>query len=206
MINSDHEPVGGFLRERSPHYGGDNGMRQARPARLNTVIEQLSSEDYFIYDPDTGQQEFEPDSAQWFAWLAERPSFHFTSKHGHFSARREKKHRGGVYWYAYLRAYNHRYKRYLGTAAMLTLAKLEQTARVLHEEALGAIADNEVLNTPSLKPTPEGLTIGSLLFRWHDEVLMVKTPTGSHFLNKTQAAELLGYLYDRRGAMLKKFR
>src|SRR6266566_4825398 len=95
---------------------------------------------------------------------------------------------------------------FLSTATMLTLAKLEQTARVLHEEALGAIPDNEVLNTPSLKPTLEGLTIGSLLFRWHDEVLMVKTPTESHFLNKTQAAELLGYLYDQRGAMLKKIR
>src|SRR6266702_4918355 len=151
-------------------------MRQARPARLNTVIEQLSSEDYFIYDPDTGQQEFEPDSAQWFAWLAERPSFHFTSKHGHFSARREKKQRGDIYWYAYLRAYHHRYKRYLGTTATLTLAKLEQTARALHEEALGAIPDKEVLNTSASQQVPEELTLGPLTFRWHEEVLRIKTP------------------------------
>ena len=148
-------------------------MRQARAARLNTVIEQLSSEDYFIYDPDTGQQEFEPDSAQWFAWLAERHSFHFTSKHGHFSARREKKPRGGVYWYASLRAYNHRYKRYLGTAAMLTLAKLEQTARVLHEEALGTMGEDKDLNTRHPKSAPDGLTVGPLTVLWHDEVLRV---------------------------------
>ncbi len=175
-------------------------------ARLNTVIEQLSDGDYFIYDPDTGQQGFDPNSPDWYTWLTKRSSFHFTSKHGHFSARQEKKQRGDGYWYAYLRAYNHRYKRYLGTTETLTVAKLEQTASALHEETLGAMPEDEALNTRSPKPVPEGLIVGSLTFRWHHEVLFVKTPTESHYLNRTQTAELLGYLYDQRGTMLKKSR
>ncbi len=179
-------------------------MAQPRPARLITVIEQFSSGRYFIYDPEGGQQDFAPDSPAWFTWLAGHASFHFTSKHGHFSARQEKKQRGTGYWYAYRRAYRHRYKRYLGTTETLTVAKLEQIARALHEEALGAIAGNEVLNTPPPKPAPEGLILGSLMFRWYDELLMIKTPTDSHYLSKTQTAELLGYLYDQRRALLKK--
>ena len=122
------------------------------------------------------------------------------------SARQEKKQRGDGYWYAYLRAYNHRYKRYLGTTETLTVAKLEQTASELYEEALGAIPEDEALNTHPAKPAPEGLTVGSFTFRWHDDVLLVQIPAESHYLNKTQAAELLGYLYDRRAAILKKNR
>lgn len=179
-------------------------MVQPRPVRLNTVIEQFSSGRYFIYDLEGGKRDFAPDSPDWFAWLAGHASFHFTSKYGHFSARQEKKQRGGGYWYAYRRAYRHRYKRYLGATETLTVAKLEQTARELHEEALGAIPDNEVLKTSSPKSVPEGLTLGPLTFRWHEEVLRIKTPTESHYLSKTQAAELLSYLYDQRRALLKK--
>ncbi len=181
-------------------------MGQSRSARLNTVIEQFSSGDYFIYDPDGGQQDFAPDSPDWFAWLDGHTSFHFTSKHGHFSARQEKKQRGAGYWYAYRRVYRHRYKRYLGTTETLTVAKLEQTARVLHEEALGAIPDKEVLNTSASQLVPEELTLGPLTFRWHEEVLRIKTPTESHYLGKTQAAALLDYLYDQRRTILKKSR
>lgn len=66
--------------------------------RLNTVIEHLSSgEDYFIYDPDGGQQNFSPDSPDWFTWLARRTSFHFTGKHGHLTVGQEKKQRGETY-------------------------------------------------------------------------------------------------------------
>ncbi len=141
-------------------------MGQSRSARLNTVIEQFSSGDYFIYDPDGGQQDFAPDR----------------------------------------RVYRHRYKRYLGTTETLTVAKLEQTARVLHEEALGAIPDKEVLNTSASQLVPEELTLGPLTFRWHEEVLRIKTPTESHYLGKTQAAALLDYLYDQRRTILKKSR
>jgi hypothetical protein len=176
-------------------------------ARLNTVIERTAGGNYFIYDAGKGQQTFAPDSAEWFSWLAGHSSFHFTGKSGHFTARQEKKQRGDTYWYAYLKAHNRRHKRYLGSTEKLTLAKLEETACVLHEMALGAIGENEALNVHTRKPEPsvlQGLTVGPLTFLWHDDLLAVKTPTEHHYLNKTQAAELLGYLYDRRGSLQTK--
>ncbi len=147
-----------------------------------------------------------PDSPEWFAWLARLPSFHFTGKSGQFSARQERKQRGATYWYAYLKARNHRLKRYLGTTETLTLARLEETACLLHEEVLGTIDEDKTLNTRPQKPAPDGLKIGPLTVLWHDEVLQVSTPMERYVLNRRQAAELLGYLYDQRSSLLKPYR
>jgi len=187
-------------------------VAQTREARLNTVIERSSvGEGYFIYDPDNGKQEFEPDTPDWFYWLAGRTSFHFKGRHGHFTARQEEKKKRDEqtslsYWYAYRKAYGRQHKRYLGSTDTLTLAKLEEAADSLHTAALGSLPDNQVLNghVQRNQPAPQGLTLGPLTFLWHDELLKVKTPTGTEYLTRIQAAELLGYLYDQREAILNK--
>ena len=187
-------------------------MTSAREARLNTVIELLENgKDYFIYDPDSGKQECEPGSPDWFRWLAERTSFHFKGKHGHFTARQEEKKKRDEqttlsYWYAYRKAYGRQHKRYLGATDTLTLAKLEEVATELHTAALGSLPDDQILGArvQRAQPTPQGLTLGPCTFLWHEELLKVKTPTGTEYLTRTQAAELLGYLYDQREAILKK--
>lgn len=187
-------------------------MTQVREARLNTVIERQSfGEHYFIYDTDTGQQIFEPDSPGWFTWLAGHKSFHFKGKHGHFTARQEEKKKRDEqtslsYWYAYRKAYGQQHKRYLGSTDALTLAKLEEVADELHTAVLGSLPDDQVLNARVQRnpPPPHGLTLGSCTFLWHEEVLKVQTPTGTEYFNRTQAAELLGYLYDQRKAILNK--
>jgi|SRR5450755_525897 hypothetical protein len=188
-------------------------MTQVREARLNTVIEHSSvGEGYFIYDPDNGKLEFEPDTPDWFTWLAGRASFHFKGKHGHFTARQEEKkkrdeeHPSLWYWYAYRKAYGRQHKRYLGSTDALTLAKLEEVATELQTAALGSLPDDQVLNARVQRgqPAPHGLMLGSCTFLWQDEVLKVKTPTGTEYFSRTQAAELLGYLYDQRDALLQK--
>jgi hypothetical protein len=68
-------------------------MTHAREVRLDTVVERTDGGNYFIYDSDTGRQEFEPDSAEWFTWLVEHPSFHFKGKLGHCTVRCEQKHK-----------------------------------------------------------------------------------------------------------------
>lgn len=178
-----------------------------RTARLNTVIERTSGGNYFIYDPDGGQQTFAPDSAEWFTWLAGRSSFHFAGRNGHFTARQERKQRGDTYWYAYLKAHHQRHKRYLGTTETLTLAKLEETAHVLHELVLGAFIEDEGLNTQDEAQTPDpppALSVGSLTFQWQDDLLAVITPTERYYLSKRDATELLAYLYDRRRALSQR--
>jgi hypothetical protein len=173
-------------------------------ARLNTVIERTSEEHYFIYDALEGQQRFAPDSAEWFAWLAKQPSFHFQGKSGHFTALQEHKgHRS--YWYAYLKAHKRRHKQYLGITNTLILAKLERVASILHEAALGdLVVDESPTARFSSKPAPADFTVSTLTFRWHDGLLLVKTPMEQHYLNRHQIAELLDYLYTQRVIALKQ--
>jgi hypothetical protein len=173
--------------------------------RLDNLIEHLAGTEhrYLLFEGGKGAQRFTPDSPEWFAWLAQLNSFHFQGKGGHFTARQERKQRGETYWYAYRKAHKIRLKRYLGTTAKLTLAHLEQAACALHEAALGALPENEVLNARSKTPPPEGVRIGPLMVSWYDGVLSIKTPTECHILNRTQTAELLSYLYDQRGTLLK---
>ena len=68
------------------------------------------------------------------AWLAERSSFAFHGQEGSCIARLEAVQRGGRYWYAYQRTGQKLSKKYLGKTSDLTLARLEQVARVLHEK------------------------------------------------------------------------
>jgi len=178
--------------------------------RLYNLIEHVAGTEsrYLFMDVLEGttqaRSQLAPDSPEWFAWLSRLDSFHFQGKYGHFTARQERKKRGNTYWYAYLKARRHRLKRYLGTTGKLTLAYLEQTASRLNEDALGTILKGESLNARPPKVTPKGLRAGTLMVLWHEHVLTVTTPTESHTLNRTEAAGLLSYLYDRRSSLLKQ--
>jgi hypothetical protein len=178
--------------------------------RLYNLIEHVAGTEnrYLFMDALEGTMQarthLAPDSPEWFAWLSRLGSFHFQGKHGHFTARHERKQRGDTYWYAYLKARRHRLKRYLGTTSKLTLAYLEQTASRLNEDALGTILQGEPLNARPPKVTPKGLRVGPLMVLWHQDVLSVTTPTESHTLNRTEAADLLSYLYDRRRSLITR--
>jgi hypothetical protein len=180
--------------------------------RLYNLIEHLAGTEnrYLLMDVLEGaaqsRMQLEPDSPEWFAWLARLGSFHFQGKLGHFTARQERKQRGDAYWYAYRKAHQLRFKRYLGATEKLTLAHLEQTACALQEAALSAIPEVEALNTRSRKPLPDGLRVGPLTVLWHEGVLSVRTPTEQHILSGREAAELLSYLYEQRGSLLKQRR
>ncbi len=182
-------------------------MTQAREARLNTVIEYSDGDSYFLYDPDGGHRTFALDSPEWFAWLRTLGSFHFKGKLGHFTGRSERKKHGDTYWYAYRKANRKLYKRYLGTTEKLTQACLEETALALHEEALHNLPEDQLRNAHLKQKhsvTSRGLTIGPLTFEWRDDLLSVKTSGECHYLNRTQTMELLSYLYDQRGTLLRK--
>jgi LuxR family maltose regulon positive regulatory protein len=69
-----------------------------------------------------------PDSARWFELLQQSPSFHFHGQHGRFTARKEKRARGGVYWIAYRHMQGKLRKKYIGPTASVTIARLEEIA------------------------------------------------------------------------------
>jgi hypothetical protein len=177
--------------------------------RLYNLIEHVAGTEnrYLLMEEIEGHAQSRahlvPDSPDWFVWLAGLSSFHFAGKSGHFTARQERKERGDRYWYAYRKAHGQRLKRYLGTTSTLTLTKLEETASALYELALGSIPEDEALNRHSPKPASDGLKVGPLKVLWESGVLSVATPTGRYSLSRTDAAELLNYLYDQRGSLLK---
>jgi hypothetical protein len=85
------------------------------------------------------------DSCEWFAWVADEHhhSFHFTHPHGDFTARKERKQRGHWYWVAYRQVNKKLYKRYLGTSACLTGARLCAVAEMLAQTIADADHDSQ---------------------------------------------------------------
>jgi LuxR family maltose regulon positive regulatory protein len=79
----------------------------------------------------------------WFAWLDEVSSFAFKGQRGSFTARKETKQRGVVYWYAYRKTKGKLAKKYLGKTADLTLARLEDVAGVLHADRAPGTSAND---------------------------------------------------------------
>jgi LuxR family maltose regulon positive regulatory protein len=81
-------------------------------------------------------------SPAWFAWLADDSarSFSFRSPAGDFTARKERRQRGGAYWVAYRTAAGRQYKKYLGTVADLTPERLADAAAALAERIAEAAA------------------------------------------------------------------
>ena len=93
------------------------------------------SEEQCLYELYTRGQlklRFRPvEEAAWLVWLGEVTSFAFHGKGGALNIYREKRTRGGTYWYAYHTKEGRTRKRYLGQTESLELARLEETARSL---------------------------------------------------------------------------
>ena len=70
----------------------------------------------------------------WFTWLAQGTSFAFEGRTPADCCllRQETKQRGDGYWYAYQRSGKKLRKKYVGKAAAVTLARLEEVARFLN--------------------------------------------------------------------------
>jgi LuxR family transcriptional regulator, maltose regulon positive regulatory protein len=79
-------------------------------------------------------------SAAWFAWLRNDASrsFSFQSPLGTFTARKEHRQRGGVYWVAYRTAAGRQHKSYLGKPDDLTPERLAQVAGTLTQRIAAA--------------------------------------------------------------------
>src|SRR5918912_3248872 len=85
-------------------------------------------------------------SPDWWAWLAQDNvrSFAFRSPACNYTARKERRNRGGAYWVAYRMAAGRLYKAYLGKGDELTSTRLAEAAaalsRLAHDTARPARA------------------------------------------------------------------
>src|SRR6476661_370448 len=83
---------------------------------------------------------------QWLAWLEQARLFTFRCTAGTFTARHERRARGGAYWRAYRTIGGHQRRAYLGRSADLTPARLWAVATQL--------AADIAMQPPQDAPTP----------------------------------------------------
>ncbi len=95
-----------------------------------TLTWSSSNQAYELYE---GQEDdvlaLVPGTPAWSVWVSQISSFAFHGQNGSYTARKERKQRGGGYWYAYARVEGKLSKRYLGRDTDLTLTRLEQVAK-----------------------------------------------------------------------------
>jgi hypothetical protein len=107
--------------------------QEAMTSRLLHEISFIHAETYLFWG-EAGKLDISPNTREYYQWLTEIPSFHFKGKDGHFTARREQKKEGEAYWYAYRKAGNRQFKKYLGRTNRLSTIRLEYIATQIQEE------------------------------------------------------------------------
>jgi len=104
--------------------------------RLLTQIPHTADGRYLLIDQTGASSSLISDPSEWKALLENVPSFHFSGKNGHFTARKEKVHQKRDYWYAYRKHHNKQSKQCIGTTAKLSPDSLEQVAAALQTKIL----------------------------------------------------------------------
>jgi hypothetical protein len=113
-----------------------NPAEERARSRMPPLIEYSGEASYVIVSSQEGELHLEPDSREWFDWLASISSFRFVGKQGRFTAYRDTDHKGPTRsWRAYRMIHQQRYQRCLGVTDRLTLAWLEQTALTIQTAA-----------------------------------------------------------------------
>lgn len=72
----------------------------------------------------------------WYNWLETVTLFTFSGEGGAFTARKERRQRGGWYWKAYCTQHGKLVRAYLGKTEHLTLERLEQVAQILADRRI----------------------------------------------------------------------
>ncbi len=99
---------------------------------LHALIWSPEQRLYELYTRGQLTQRFRPaEEAAWLTWLREVPSFAFHGSSGSLNVYQEARPRGGSYWSAYHTSQRRTHKRYLGSSAQVTFARLEETAQAL---------------------------------------------------------------------------
>ena len=101
-----------------------------KPVQVIPRVEYGSEGRYVVICPKQGLLPFEPETPEWFAWLAEQSSFRFVGQGGTFSAHHEWRVPRGA-WRAHRHIRNRGYQLRLAPTQELTIAVLEQAAEAL---------------------------------------------------------------------------
>ncbi len=142
LLQQQHEPAlpaAALLSRRSkrspkPAPAAPRARPAAKPPRkpVHVIprVEYGSEGHYVVICPKGGLLPFEPETPEWFAWLAEQSSFRFVGRAGTFSAHHEWRVPKGA-WRAHRHIRNQGYHLRLAPTQELTLVVLEQAAEAL---------------------------------------------------------------------------
>lgn len=145
LLQPPHSPVSPLAQaqpsrtsKRSPKPAAPR-VRPAPSARATTPrqpvhviprVEYGPDGHYVVICPKRGVLPFEPETQEWFAWVAKQDSFRFVGQAGHFTAHHEWRVPKGA-WRAHRKIRNHNYIVRLAPNHELTIAVLEQAAAAL---------------------------------------------------------------------------
>ena len=101
-----------------------------KPTHVLPRVEYGSGGHYVVICPKQGLLPLEPDTPEWFAWVATQSSFRFVGKSGRLTAHHEWRVPRGA-WRAHRHLRNHSYTLRLALTQELTMAVLEQAAAAL---------------------------------------------------------------------------
>jgi len=101
-----------------------------QPVHVIPRVEYGEQGHYVVICPKRGVLPFEPETQEWFAWVAQQDSFRFVGQAGHFTAHHEWRVPKGA-WRAHRQIRNRVYIQRLAPNHELTLAVLEQAALAL---------------------------------------------------------------------------
>ena len=101
-----------------------------KPVHVIPRVEYGEEGHYVVICPKRGLLPFEPETPEWFAWVAKQDSFRFVGRAGHFTAHHEWRVPKGA-WRAHRQIRNHSYTLRLAPTQELTIAVLEQGAAAL---------------------------------------------------------------------------
>jgi hypothetical protein len=101
-----------------------------KPAHVIPRVEYGKEGRYVVTCPKRGVLPFEPETPEWFAWVAEQDSFRFVGQAGHFTAHHEWRVPKGA-WRAHRHIRNRVSIQRLAPNHELTIAVLEQAAATL---------------------------------------------------------------------------
>jgi hypothetical protein len=101
-----------------------------KPVHVIPRVEYDREGHYVVICPKKGLLPLEPDTPEWFAWVAKQDSFRFGGKIGCFTAHHEWRVPKGA-WRAHRHIRNHSYNLRLASNHELTIAVLEQAAEAL---------------------------------------------------------------------------
>lgn len=116
---------------RSRPSASSSTKRPRQPAHVLPLIEYGTHGHYVVICPKRGLLPLEPDTPQWFAWLATLSSFRFVGRQGRLTAHRESQRVPKAPWRAHRQIRNHTYNHRLGQTQCLTITVLEQAAAAL---------------------------------------------------------------------------